>query len=78
MDAKYHVGQEVVVYPVDEVHDAVRGGYVNRLSGHVGQVKEYFWINPNPGSYFYVYTVKLGSGNEEVVLHEDEIENYRS
>ena len=31
-------------------------------------------ISPRRSEVFYIYTVKFGDGEKEVVLHEDEIE----
>ena len=45
-------------------------------AGQSGKVTNYYWITPPSGEVFYIYTVRIGTGYKEVVLHEDEIEAY--
>jgi hypothetical protein len=36
-------------------------------------VTDYYWVQPNAGRVFYLYTVKIGDSEKEIVLHEDEM-----
>jgi len=68
---RYQVGQKVKIRGFET--SAMRSAEVSRFAEKTGTIVNYHYISPNWGNVFYVYTVKMGE-NEEVVLHEDEIE----
>ena len=42
----------------------------------VGKVIDYYWICPNTGEVFYIYTVQIEADQKEVIVYEDELEAY--
>ena len=74
MVAKYQTGQKVTITPVKNPHLSPRDSDIGRYAGQGGIVTDYYWISPNTGEVFYVYTVRIGDSQEEIVLHEDEME----
>ncbi len=61
-----------IVRPKDQVatpRDAAIEAYI----GHTGRIIEYYWVRPEKQE-FYIYTVRIDSSEEEIVVHEDEIE----
>ena len=49
---------------------------IEPYAGKIGEVVDYHWISPRPGEVFYIYTVRVGADEEEIVLYEDEIKAY--
>lgn len=75
MASKYKIGQKVVIAPVKNQHLSPRDSGLEPYIGQVGEITDYHWINPNTAvGVFYIYTVRIGTGHKEVVLHEDELE----
>jgi ribosomal protein L21E len=74
MGPKYSVGQKVIIQPLSEPGPTQRGNDINRYSGQVGEVTDFYWISPRTGQVFYIYNVRVGQGKKEVVVYEDEIE----
>lgn len=74
MASKYQIGQKVVVKPVGEQGLSLRDSGLEAYAGETGEVTDLYRISPDPGQTFYVYTVRIGTGNRTVVLHEDELE----
>ena len=74
MESKYKIGQKVIVKRVKNQSQSVRDSDIGHYAGQRGTVTNYYWISPNRGEVFYIYTVQFGTGQEEIVLHEDEIE----
>ena len=74
MEPKYNIGQNVIVKPVKNQSQSTRDSDIGYYGGQGGIVTNYYWINPNMGEVFYIYTVQFGFGQKEIVLHEDEIE----
>lgn len=72
MAPRYVVGQKVVVVP-PENSISPRDSSIEAFAGQVGKVSDYRWINLR-GQVFYIYTVKIGTDEKEMVLHEDELE----
>jgi hypothetical protein len=76
MEAKFKIGQNVIVRPVKDQRmppkDADIGGY----AGSAGKVVDYHWIQPSKGKVFFIYTVRLGREMKEVIFHEDELSPY--
>jgi len=76
MEPRYKVGQKVMVRPAKSQAPAARDSAIEQYAGQTGIVSDFYWIKPNTGDIFYVYMVKLGEDEKEIVLHEDEIEAY--
>jgi len=74
MKPKYKVGQKVVIKPIEDPSKSGRDSGLGRLVGQEGTVAKYYWIRPNTGKIFYIYTVRFGEKQKEIVLHEDEME----
>ena len=51
---------------------------IDSYAGQIGEITNYYWISPRVGEVFYIYMVRVGTGYEEIALHEDEIEAYMS
>jgi len=73
MEAKYMVGQKVIIQPVRESATTLREDEVSRYAGRVGQISDYYWISPRNGHIFYIYNVRVDR-QKEIVVYEDEIE----
>ena len=72
---RYARGQKVVIRPVNEQGITARENSVNEYSGQVGEVTNYYWINPRNEQIFYIYRVKVGKDTKkEIVVYEDELE----
>lgn len=77
MATKYVIGQKVIITPVREQASSPRDSALEPYAGHIGKITNYYWINPGGGTEaFYIYTVQIGTGKKEIVLHEDEMESY--
>lgn len=76
MAPKYKVGQKVNVTPVKNQHAIPRDCALEPFAGRNGEIVDYHWINLTSGEMVYIYTVRIETGSEEVVLHEDELEAY--
>jgi hypothetical protein len=73
MAAKYEVGQKVTITPVKDQRLSPRDSDLEPYAGRIGEVVHYYWISPTGGEVFYIYTVRMESDNQEVVVHEDEL-----
>ena len=76
MDAKYQTGQKVMITPVVNQHLSPRDSNIESYAGKVGKVIDYYWICPNTGEVFYIYTVQIEADQKEVIVYEDELEAY--
>ena len=76
MVAKYSIGQKVTIKQADSQRLLTRDSAIDEYAGQVGEVTNYYWINPRGGQVFYIYEVRIGTGHEEIALHEDEIKAY--
>ena len=74
MESKYKIGQRVIAKPVKSQALSARDSDVEQYVGQSGIVTDYYWIRPDAGEVFFIYTVKMGDGQEEIVLYEDEIQ----
>ena len=75
MAPKYDIGQKVVIRPVRNKSLSPRDSDLERYAGQSGEVTNYHWISLERGAkVFYIYTVRIGNGYKEVVLHEDELD----
>ena len=73
MEPTYKLGQEVIIKPVKNQTLSARESDIRQYAGQSGIVTDYYWIRPNTGEVFYVYTVKIRDSEKEIVLHEDEM-----
>ncbi len=74
MESKYKIGQRVIANPVKSQTLSARSSDIEQYAGQSGIVTDYYWIRPDAGEVFFIYTVKMGDGQEEIVLYEDELE----
>ncbi len=73
MESKYKIGQRVIAKPVKSQALSARSSGIEQYVGQSGIVTDYYWIRPDAGEVFFIYTVKMGDGQEEIVLYEDEM-----
>ena len=73
MTHRYDVGQKVTIKPVGKQPLGPRDCTLEPYVGQIGEVIKYYWISPRAGEIFYIYLVRIGDGNKDIVLHEDEI-----
>lgn len=71
---KYIIGQKVIIQPVSEQGMTKRENEINQYAGQVGEVSNYYWINPRNGQVFYMYNVQIGDERKEIAVYEDELE----
>ena len=76
MEPKYKIGQKVIINAVKNQSSSARESDIKQYAGQSGIVADYYWIRPSAGGVFYVYTVKIGNSQKEIVLHEDEMKAY--
>ena len=74
MESKYLIGQRVIAKPVKSQMLSTRDSDVERYAGQSGIVTDYYWLRPNASEVFFIYTVKMGEDQKEIVLYEDEME----
>ena len=74
MEPKYKIGQRIIAKPVKSQALSARDSSIEQYAGQSGIVTDYYWIRPDAGGVFFIYTVKMGEGQEEIVLYEDEME----
>ncbi len=74
MEPKYNIGQRVIAKPARSQSLSARDSDIGQYAGQSGIVTDYYWIRPNAGEVFFIYTVKMGEDQEEIVLYEDEME----
>jgi hypothetical protein len=71
---RYIKGQKVVIKPVDEKGVTRREYSVNEYAGKVGEIADYYYINPRSKQVFFIYHVRVGKERKEIVVYEDELE----
>lgn len=76
MASKYEIGQKVIITPVQNQRLSLRGSGIEPYAGQSGEVTDYYWIRPNTGEVFYIYTVRMETDRREITLHEDELAPY--
>ena len=76
MEPRYKVGQKVIINPVKNQSSSARDADIERYSGQSGTVTDYYWLRPNTGEIFFIYTVRIGDSEKEIVLYEDEVKAY--
>ena len=73
--ARYKKGQKVTIVPAKEQPLSPRDADIEPYIGQTGEITDYYWIRPGTGTRaFYLYIVRIGTSEKEVVVHEDEIE----
>ena len=73
MEPKYKLGQKIIIKPVRNQTLSARDSDIEQYAGQSGIVTDYYWLRPNTGEVFCIYTVKIGDSQAEIVLHEDEM-----
>jgi hypothetical protein len=73
MNPRFNKGQLVMVKPVGIQSRSLRDNTLEEYTGKVGSVINYYWISPEAGKIFYLYSVRFPDINKEIILHEDEI-----
>lgn len=71
---RYIKGQKVAIKPVDEKGVTKREYDVNAYAGTVGEISSYYYISLRSGQVFFIYQVKVGKDQKEIVVYEDELE----
>jgi hypothetical protein len=71
---KFVIGQKVIIQPVSEQGATKRENEINQYAGQVGEVSNYYWINPRNHQVFYMYNVKVGEQQREIAVYEDELD----
>jgi len=74
VNPRYHAGQKVIIKPPALQSADPRDSTLNRYAGQIGTIIDYHWISPRFGEFFYLYRVKVDASDNEIVVHEDEIE----
>ena len=74
MPAEYEIGQKVIVTPGNEQDLSTRESDLRQYAGLTGEITNYYWTRPPAGEAFYLYTVRIGAGNKDIVLYEDEMQ----
>ena len=74
MEPRYKLGQEVIIKLVKNQALSARESDIGQYADQRGIVTDFYWIQPNTGGVFYVYTVKIRDGEKEIVLHEVEMQ----
>ncbi len=77
MGPKYEPGQRVTVTPVKSQRLSPRDSLLEPYAGQSGTIGEYYLLKRDT-EVFYIYIVRIGDGEKEVVLHEDELEPFIS
>ena len=73
MIPKYNIGQHVMVQKASDATAPVRDNTLEAYLNKYGSVTKSYWISPNPGEVFYLYTVRFPDSGKEIVLYEDEM-----
>ena len=74
MLVKFKIGDKVTTKkPVSKQNLSTRDYALNKTAGQIGEITDYYWIRPPNSDNFYLYTVKIGTSSEDIILYEDEI-----
>ena len=73
MEPKFKIGQKVLISPAKNQSSPARDADIEQYAGQSGVVTDYYWMRPSAGTVFYIYTIKIGDSEKEVVLYEDEL-----
>ncbi len=77
MNSKFNKGQKVIIRPTKTQPLALRDSVLESYAGQIGQIIDYYWINPRAGEVFYIYNVRMELDRKTIVLYEDEMDVYR-
>ena len=78
MNPRYQVRQKVVIKPPVAQSADLRNSTLDKYAGQVGTIVDCYWISTHLSGVFYIYRVKVGPDDNEIVVHEDEIEGLTS
>ncbi len=73
VEPKYIKGQKVIIQPAGEQGMTQRENDINQYAGQVGEVSNFYWMEPPSGQVFYIYNVSVGANRKEIAVYEDEI-----
>ena len=73
MEPKYKIGQKVKVRNFKSNSSVFRDVEISQYANETGMVTNYYFMSPNRGKVFCIYTILLGEGQKDIVLHENEI-----
>jgi len=77
MAPRYRIGQKVIITPANERPLSPRDSHLERYVGQRGKIADYYWISLDRGiKILYTYTVRIEDSQQELVLHEDELQPY--
>ena len=71
---RFAKGQKVIIKPVDEKSTTGREYAVNEYAGQLGEISDYYYINPRTEQIFFIYHVRVGKEKKAIVVYEDELE----
>ena len=76
MVPKYEKGQRVTIVQAKNHRSSARDSDLNPYLGQSGEITDFYWVNVGLGvpRAFYIYTVQIGEN--DVVMHEDELEPF--
>ncbi len=75
MEPKYKIGQKVTVRKLKSTSPALKDAEISQYANETGIVTNYYFMSPNWGKVFYIYTIQIGEDQKDIVLHEDEIKS---
>jgi hypothetical protein len=73
MEPKFQIGQKVAIKTPKPNSSSLREASISRYANETGIVTNYYFMQPNWGEVFIIYTIRIGAGQKDIVLHEDEI-----
>ena len=73
MSASYEKGQQVMIKPHIEGGFSLQESALLPYAEKTGTISNRERIDSPTGDVFYLYTVRVGNSNKEIVLYEDEI-----
>jgi len=74
MNPRYNIKQKVVIKPPAAQSPDPRNSTLDKYAGQIGTIVDCYWISTHLSGVFYIYRVKVGANDSEIVVHEDEIE----
>ena len=73
---RYIKGQKVLIKAVSDKGTTQREANISEYAGQVGEVSNFYYINPRTEQIFFIYKVLVGkeTNKKEIVVYEDELE----
>jgi hypothetical protein len=72
---RFAKGQKVLIKPASDKNVTQREADINEYAGKIGEITNFYFINPRTEQIFYIYKVKVGDREKkEIVVYEDELE----